>query len=75
MKKKITFLSQSFNKILLFAIIACTFLMSASAKSKLPTAQQIAGKMGVGWNLGNTLEAIGGESAWGASHTSWHSRC
>jgi len=70
MEKKITVLSQSFNRKLLFAIIACTFLMSASAKSKLPIAQQIAGKMGVGWNLGNTLEAIGGEGAWGAGHTS-----
>ena len=44
--------------------------MSASAKSVLPNAQQIASKMGVGWNLGNTLEAIGGESAWGADRTS-----
>jgi len=70
MKKQITFQSQLFNRRLLFAIIVCGFLMSASAKSKLPLAQQIAGKMGVGWNLGNTLEAIGGESAWGADYTS-----
>ena len=59
-----------FRRELLFAIIACGLLSSASAKSKLPTAQQIAGKMGVGWNLGNTLEAICGEDAWGAAHTS-----
>jgi aryl-phospho-beta-D-glucosidase BglC (GH1 family) len=70
MKKQIPYPTQLFNKRLIFAIIACMFLMSASAKSKLPTAQQIAGKMGVGWNLGNTLEAIGGEGAWGAGHTS-----
>ena len=29
------------------------------------TAQQIATKMTLGWNLGNTLEATGGETAWG----------
>lgn len=28
-------------------------------------AQQIAGKIQTGWNLGNTLEAIGGETYWG----------
>lgn len=26
---------------------------------------QLSGLMGVGWNLGNALEAIGGETAWG----------
>jgi endoglucanase len=29
------------------------------------TATQLAANMGIGWNLGNTLEAIGGETAWG----------
>ena len=33
--------------------------------SQLPTAQQIASHIKVGWNLGNTLEAICGENAWG----------
>lgn len=33
--------------------------------AQLPTAQTIAGRMKVGWNLGNTLEAICGENAWG----------
>lgn len=28
-------------------------------------AAQLAAKMIVGWNIGNTLEAIGGETAWG----------
>jgi len=70
MKKGITFLPQLFSKRLFVAIISCGILMSASAKSELSTAQHIASKMGVGWNLGNTLEAIGGEGAWGAGHTS-----
>ena len=32
-------------------------------------AVQIAGKIKLGWNLGNTLEAIGGETAWGNPKT------
>ena len=70
MKRRIPILPQLFSKRLFVAIIAGGFLMSVSAKSKLPTAQHIATKMGVGWNLGNTLEAICGENAWGAGHTS-----
>jgi endoglucanase len=31
----------------------------------LPTAQQVAAQIGLGWNLGNTLEAQCGETAWG----------
>ena len=70
MKRRIPFLPHLFSKRLFITIIACGLLMSVSAKSKLPTAQHIAGKMGIGWNLGNTLEAICGENAWGAGHTS-----
>lgn len=29
----------------------------------------LAGEMGIGWNLGNSLEAIGGETAWGNPKT------
>ena len=29
------------------------------------TAVELAAQMGTGWNLGNSLEAIGGETAWG----------
>lgn len=29
------------------------------------TAVQLAAKMNMGWNIGNTMEAIGGETAWG----------
>lgn len=70
MKRKIPISPQLFSKKLFVAIIAGGLFMSVSAKSKLPTAQHIATKMGVGWNLGNTLEAICGENAWGAGHTS-----
>ncbi len=29
------------------------------------TATELANRIGLGWNIGNTLEAIGGENAWG----------
>ncbi|HCY40119.1 MAG TPA: dihydroxy-acid dehydratase [Prolixibacteraceae bacterium] len=53
-----------------FLLTVFSLLFSLSSKAQLPTAQHIAGKMKVGWNLGNTLEAIGGETAWGAAYTS-----
>jgi endoglucanase len=37
--------------------------------SQLPTAQQVASQMKIGWNMGNTLEAICGETAWGGAYT------
>jgi len=43
-------------------------LLAAAALSfsqTLPTAKSIAAEMGVGWNIGNTMEAIGGPTAWG----------
>jgi aryl-phospho-beta-D-glucosidase BglC (GH1 family) len=40
--------------------------MSATAFSQtLPTATQVAAGINVGWNLGNTLEAVCSETAWG----------
>lgn len=57
MKNKITLLPRFFNRGLLFSIIMCGLLMSATVKAELPTAQQLAGKMSLGWNLGNMLEA------------------
>jgi len=40
-------------------------LMSIGIRAQLPTAQTIASKMKVGWNLGNTLEAQCSATAWG----------
>ncbi|WP_207515261.1 cellulase family glycosylhydrolase [Longitalea luteola] len=34
----------------------------------MSTAVQLAAKFKLGWNIGNTLEAIGGETAWGNPH-------
>jgi endoglucanase len=43
------------------AALSCSTVPAA----ELPTAPQIAGKITLGWNLGNTLEAQCGETAWG----------
>ena len=40
------------------------FAISAQAQT-LPTAPQVASQINLGWNLGNTLEAICSETAWG----------
>lgn len=56
-------------KIFRLGFIMIAFFSSANVFAQLPTAQQIADKMKVGWNLGNTLEAICGETAWGGAVT------
>ncbi len=69
MKIKFIFLPQLPNRSSILMIFICAFLTCASIKAQLPTAQQISSKMKVGINLGNTLEAICGESVWGAATT------
>src|SRR4030043_227920 len=51
-------------------IFLFVLFLNTSLFSQLPTAQQIASQMKIGWNLGNTLEAICGENAWGNPNTS-----
>lgn len=50
-------------------LIALMLFFTIGLSAQLPTANEIAGKMKVGWNMGNTLEAIGGETAWGGAKT------
>jgi aryl-phospho-beta-D-glucosidase BglC (GH1 family) len=50
-------------------IIICVFVTSITVKAQFPTAQEISAKMKVGYNLGNTMEAICSEDAWGAGKT------
>lgn len=45
------------------------FLITTNSRAQLPSAQYVAGQMTVGWNLGNSLEAICGETAWGGAVT------
>ena len=60
-------------------IVRTVKVTQAASEPKLPTYHipsdqtgmrdianlQLAAEMGVGWNVGNSLEAIGGETAWG----------
>lgn len=39
--------------------------IAADATGMTSNATQLAAKIKLGWNIGNTLEAIGGETAWG----------
>jgi aryl-phospho-beta-D-glucosidase BglC (GH1 family) len=47
------------------AFVAMLTLAVSAPAQTLPTAQQVASNITVGWNLGNTLEAQCGETAWG----------
>ena len=47
----------------LFSIAASGFWLGAFAQ--FPTASELASNMGIGWNLGNSLETPGGETQWG----------
>ena len=49
--------------IALCALLAAA--ISAPSHAQLPTAQSVASQIKVGWNLGNTLDAICSETAWG----------
>ena len=60
------FLKRGILTAFLFGLFLNTPLL---AQTQLPPAQQVIGKMKVGWNMGNTLEAIGGETAWGGAYT------
>jgi endoglucanase len=51
-------------------IFATGLVMFTNVYGQLPKAQKIAEKMKVGVNLGNTMEAICDEAAWGGGRTS-----
>jgi aryl-phospho-beta-D-glucosidase BglC (GH1 family) len=57
MNNKIVFLPWIIKRGLLFLFVIYGGLISTTASAQLTTAKEIAGKMRVGWNLGNTLEA------------------
>ncbi len=44
---------------------AARFAAISAQAQTLPTAPQVASQINLGWNLGNTLEAICSETAWG----------
>ena len=54
------------NLAVILALLAVPFAyVVAQAQTTLPTAATVASGMTIGWNPGNTLEAICGETAWG----------
>ena len=57
MKNKIAILPRLYRSCFLFAFIVCWLIIPVTVMAQLPTAKQIASKMKLGWNLGNTLEA------------------
>jgi endoglucanase len=67
MKKRLTMLVS--KRKLAIANLLLALLLSISVGAQLPTAQTVASQMKVGWNLGNTLEAICSETAWGGATT------
>lgn len=69
MRVKIAFLPRLRGRGFLYSLILCGLLWSGSMKAELPTAKQLAAKMKVGWNLGNTLECPTGETGWGGAYT------
>ena len=57
-------------KVLKPLVFATALIISINAGAQLPKATELAQRMRVGLNLGNTLEAICDENAWGAGKTS-----
>lgn len=53
-------------KAIAFILLAVAFGFStATAQATLPTAKSIAAEMGLGWNIGNTMEVPGDPTLWG----------
>lgn len=50
------------KKVIYFAFYIC---LNTTILSQLPSAQEIAKNMTIGWNIGNSLEVPGGETGWG----------
>jgi aryl-phospho-beta-D-glucosidase BglC (GH1 family) len=45
--------------------LAALLVPEAARPQTLPPASEVADQITLGWNIGNSLEAIGGETAWG----------
>jgi aryl-phospho-beta-D-glucosidase BglC (GH1 family) len=58
-----------FLKMIRLSMLLAGSFLTGNAFAQLPTASEIAGKMKMGWNMGNTFEAICGETAWGGAIT------
>ncbi|MDR0231175.1 MAG: DNA mismatch repair protein, partial [Dysgonamonadaceae bacterium] len=61
----ITFTLGSFKEVITIKQAGTTFDIPNDKTGMESNAITLASKMYAGWNIGNTLEAIGGETAWG----------
>lgn len=50
---------------IIIVILVFASLFSCSREKNVLTPAELVKDMGIGWNLGNSLEAIGGETKWG----------
>lgn len=66
----VTFVSGNLTEIMTIRQSGKDFSIPADKTGMESDSKVLAGKMHLGWNLGNTLEAIGGETAWGNPRTS-----
>ena len=55
------------------ALFALAGTLSATAAT-LPTAKEVQAKMGMGFNIGNSMEVPNNPTAWGNLRSSWSSR-
>ncbi|HLP04779.1 MAG TPA: cellulase family glycosylhydrolase [Paludibacter sp.] len=69
MKNKITIFTSLHKRGFFLTVVMSLLLLAAPVKAELPTAKQLATKMKLGINLGNTLECPYGETGWGAAYT------
>ena len=56
--------------VVVLAFCSCVSVAAGEVPTKPSSAQELSAveltqKMGAGWNLGNSLDAVGGETAWG----------
>jgi len=61
----LVFVKKCINRI----IVWVGFVVPVISKTQIPSAHEIASRMEIGWNLGNTLEASCGEEVLGSSKT------
>ena len=66
---RITIVSRLGKTTSVLMLVLLLQILTGSLFAQLPSAKQLASQMRTGVNLGNTLEAIGGETAWGAAKT------
>lgn len=58
-------LKNTFTTRMILALSSVIITTGLAFSQNLPTAKELAAEMGFAWNIGNTMEAIGGPTSWG----------